>query len=272
MSSLGRITHINRFPFKSMQGEALDVVEVDEGGIKGDRTWALRDVDTNKIVSAKRPSLWRELLNCTATGVGDQVKVTLPDYSQWEVTDPGLEEALSKLFGRGVKIELATQTQQGVYASDWPEIEGLSLSGEVDIPINLAGQGTSFVDVSALHFITSASLLALSSLVPETGTDLRRFRPSLVIETKAGEGFIENDWEGKSLLVGEVQIEVGIPTPRCVMPTLAQGELSSIPEVLRSLAANNRVTSMLGTFASLGSYASVTQGGTIHVGDEVRFA
>lgn len=255
-----------------MQGEALQSVPVDEGGIDGDRTWALRDLETDKIVSAKRPSLWRELLNCQARGVGREVTVTLPDKSEWSVVDPKLETALSELFGRPVKVELATQTQQGVYASDWPEIEGLSLAGSVDIPVNLAGQGTSFVDVAALHFITTASLAALAELVPETGTDLRRFRPSLVIDTDTDPGFIENEWEGRTLKLGEVQIEVGVPTPRCVMPTLAQGDLASLPEVLRTLASNNRVTSMLGTFASLGSYASVNGAGVINVGDEVTFA
>jgi uncharacterized protein len=70
MSTVGTVATINRFPVKSMQGEALDEALVDENGIAGDRTWALRDVETDKLVSAKRPRLWRAMLDCRVTGLG----------------------------------------------------------------------------------------------------------------------------------------------------------------------------------------------------------
>ena len=43
-------------------------------------------------------------------------------------------------------------------------------------------------------------------------------------------GFVENEWLGRKLAIGdEVRIAVAMPDPRCVMPSLAQGDLPGIP-------------------------------------------
>src|SRR5690606_38604067 len=102
--------------------------------------------------------------------------------------------------------------------------------------------------------------------------DVRRFRPSVVIDTPDLSGFAEDDWTGAALRVGEVELVVGDPTPRCVMTTVAQQELRRDPEILRAIARHNRRTNPLGTFACLGVYATVTTPGTIRVGDEVTLS
>lgn len=270
MSAIGTIASLHRFPVKSMQGDAPESVEVDANGIVGDRTWALRDVETAKLVSAKRPRLWRAMLDCHATGTGDDVMVHLPSGVGFAIADPALVVALTELLGREVTIEAATGPGQGTYASDWPEIEGLSLSGEIDLPTNITGQGTSFIDVEVLHLMTSASLATLGATGPDTAADLRRFRPGIVLDTPSLAGFAENDWTGRTLRIGDVELAVGVPTPRCIMTTVEQGDLPARPEVLRTLAADNRITTDLGTFACLGVYASVSRSGTITAGDAVE--
>lgn len=270
MTVQGTVALINSFPVKSMQGEALASVRVDENGIAGDRTWALRDVETGKLVSAKRPRLWRAVLDCTATGTGDDVVVTLPSGERFGVKDPGLLSALEKLLGREVALEAATGPGQGVYESDWPEIEGVDLVGEFDLPTNITGEGVTFVDVGVLHILTSASLAALGAVGPATATDVRRFRPSILLDTPGLDGFVEDRWQGRTVRLGEVEIVVGDPTPRCVMTTLAQGDLPAEKSVLTTLASEHRLTSDLGTFACLGAYATVTRAGTLNLGDPVE--
>ncbi|PYO32274.1 MAG: MOSC domain-containing protein, partial [Candidatus Rokuibacteriota bacterium] len=49
---------------------------------------------------------------------------------------------------------------------------------------------------------------------------------------------------------------------RCVMTTLAQGDLSRDPGILRTAAQHNQV--------NVGVYAAVVRGGTIRRGDPVR--
>ncbi|MEM9091044.1 MAG: MOSC N-terminal beta barrel domain-containing protein [Cyanobacteria bacterium P01_F01_bin.53] len=52
---VGMLKALWRYPVKSMQGEALEASEVGEKGLLGDRTYALWDVKTNRIASAKNP-------------------------------------------------------------------------------------------------------------------------------------------------------------------------------------------------------------------------
>lgn len=270
---IGTVASLHRFPVKSMQGDSPASVEVDENGIVGDRTWALRDTETGKLISAKRPRLWRAMLDCVATGTGDDVAVTLPSGDTFEIGDAGLPLALEALFGRSVAIEASTGPMQGTYESDWPELEGISLAGEMEFPTNLTGEGTSFVDLGILHLLTTTSMASLAAANGEVTVDHRRFRPSILLDTPDLDGFPENVWNGQTLTIGSgadaVVISLGEPAPRCVMTTVAQPDLPREPGVLQTIAAENKLTNELGTFACLGCYASVEAGGAITVGDPV---
>jgi uncharacterized protein YcbX len=62
-----------------------------------------------------------------------------------------------------------------------------------------------------------------------------------------------------------------MPTMRCVMTTLAQGDLPDDRGVLRAATTHNRVEiSGLGHWACVGAYASVSAPGSICVGDEIE--
>ncbi|MET7332871.1 hypothetical protein [Nonomuraea sp. NPDC005650] len=68
-----------------------------------------------------------------------------------------------------------------------------------------------------------------------------RYRPNLVIGTEA-EGFVENDWVGRELRIGdEVALAVIVAGPRCAVPTLGHGSLGRDPDALRTVARHNRV-------------------------------
>jgi uncharacterized protein YcbX len=63
---VGTIAALWRFPVKSMLGERLDATEVSGSGLAGDRAYALIDTTTGKVVSAKNPRLWPNMLGCRA--------------------------------------------------------------------------------------------------------------------------------------------------------------------------------------------------------------
>ena len=90
------------------------------------------------------------------------------------------------------------------------------------------------------------------------------------------EGFIENDWVGRTITVGhEVRLRVTDPTPRCAVPTLPQPGLARDPGLLRLIAQHNSppIPTLGGAaWPSIGVYAVVEQGGTIHRGDHVRIS
>ena len=65
-----------------------------------------------------------------------------------------------------------------------------------------------------------------------------------------------------------MRITVGLPTPRCVVPTRAHEELPADPRVLRTLAADHRIA--LGRFGNqpcAGAYAEVDRAGALAVGE-----
>ena len=146
----------------------------------------------------------------------------------------------------------------------WPDYHWLEQSDEIfefELPA-----GT-FFDGAPIHLVTTATVSTrLASLAPYSRFDLERFRPNLVIEcADSTGGFVENDWVGRTLLIGsQVRLLVTRPTFRCVMTTLPQGSLPKDPDVLRTAVQNNQ--------GNVGVYAIVAQSGTIQRGDAVTLA
>jgi uncharacterized protein len=142
----------------------------------------------------------------------------------------------------------------------------------------------SFVDFAAVHVVTTATLDALGDAHPRGVVDGRRFRPNVVVRMRGGEPFAENRWPGRRVAIGDAAgLRVVVPTPRCVVPTLAQGQggqgsygppgLAEDPEVLRAAARLNRVPVLdLGVLTCVGAYADVEAPGQIRIGDLVRIA
>src|SRR5579859_4186060 len=102
-----------------MLGEELEAANVGEGGIVGDRAYALRDRETGKVASAKHPKLWPGLFTCRAAFVeaprpGEElpaVQIELGDGTS-VMSDAGdIDAVLSRYFGR--EVELARATQNG---------------------------------------------------------------------------------------------------------------------------------------------------------------
>ena len=80
-----------------------------------------------------------------------------------------------------------------------PDIEGLEHRDTVtewELPA-----GT-FYDLAVVHLLTTATLDRLRELYPAGRFEARRFRPNIVIST-AEPGFVENDWLGRTVTVGE---------------------------------------------------------------------
>src|SRR3954452_23064085 len=107
MESLGSIVELWRYPIKSMRGEQLTSVSAGERGLAGDRGWAVLDSETGKIASAKRPKLWLELLQCSASYVSEPngagaaaVRITTAAGREITSDDPDCDAQLSEMVGR----------------------------------------------------------------------------------------------------------------------------------------------------------------------------
>jgi len=282
--SVGRIATIWRYPVKSMGGEELPETTVTERGVPGDRSMALLDCETGKVASAKHPRRWGMLLDCQARLVGFSVgsttpaiQITLPDGRTLESGQEDINERFAQLLGRSVTLS-SVPPPQAETEREYPDVVGLPVSGMFFAgQIGLGAPSGTFFDYAPIHLLTTASMAALRRVAPNSAVDLRRFRPNLVIATPDAEGFVENDWVGRTLLLGDgIRLRVTDPTPRCVIPTLPQGiNLPRDPSLLRTIAAHNRppIPTLGGVnWPSIGVYATVEHGGTVRDGDEVRLA
>jgi uncharacterized protein len=263
-SSLGSLASLHRYPVKSMMGEALNAASVTPRGLFGDRSYALHDSETGKVVSAKNPRKWPNLFSYHATYTSPpiagsavpSVRVTLPDGGFAVSSSPDFASALSAILGRSVTL-LATPPQNAQLEEYWPDMEELA---NRDVVTDEGLPEGTFFDLAVLHVLTTSTLDKLRELNPRSRFEPRRFRPNLIIDTGGQEGFVENDWIGKTIAIGaEVRIQVTGPCPRCVMTTLSQADLPKDPAVLKTAAQHNE--------ARVGAYASVVQTGTIRVGD-----
>lgn len=283
LTTAGAVVALWRYPVKSMLGEELNAAEVAEQGLLGDRAHALVDHATGKVASAKNPRKWGRLFDCRAAfvepPVADQplppVRVTLPDGRHLVTGLDDVDGALSAVLGREVALR-AVAPKGSALEEYWPDIEGLAHREAVtEEAIGLGAPAGTFFDYATVHLLTTATLDHLRALYPTGRFEVRRFRPNLVVEPVAGTaGFVENDWVGRTLLVGEeVSLRVTNPCPRCVMTTLPQADLPRDVGILRAAADHNRVpVPAFGGEAmpSVGIYGVVDQGGTVRRGDPIR--
>ncbi len=260
-SVVGSLVSLWRYPVKSMMGEELNASEVTESGLLGDRAYALVDAETGKIISAKLPRKWGILFDCRAAlNSPTQVKITLPDGKIVMGDAADVDRILSETFGRKVKLETAAPERPSIEMYT-PDIEGLP---DANAESNANIRSSTFFDAATVHLLTTATLNQLQSLTPTSRFETRRFRPNAVIgAANNATGFVENDWVGKTLAIGdEVRLKITEPCPRCVMTTMPQGELPRDIEILRTAVKHNG--------GHIGIYAHVLQGGTIRRGDTVE--
>jgi uncharacterized protein YcbX len=235
---IGTITGLWRYPVKSMLGERRESLLLERRGVVGDRLYAVRD-EAGKFGSGKTTRRFRlmdGLDRFRARYDGVTPLITFPDGVTLSGDDPMVHARLSDVLGINVR-----------------------LSPEGDI---------SHFDDGPIHLVTTASLRALGELLAQDEiqdeVDARRFRPNIVIET-SGEGFQEDSWEGREILLGDVvRLRVTKQTARCVMVTFAWDELREEPRALRALAQAHD--------ACMGVYADVLVPGLLRTGATARFA
>jgi MOSC domain-containing protein len=260
MTVAGTVATLWRYPVKSMQGEELNAAEVTTAGLLGDRRLAVIDALTGKVAGAKNPRKWPGFFYFRAAYTAPPrsgealpaVRITTPDGTSATTDDPGLAALLSKALGREVSVSAGLAQ---AIAED--------LEDSADEVVSWQLPTETFVDSSPLHLLTTATLDRLRSAYPAGRFEPRRFRPNIVVVTPGqAEGFAENDWVGRQLAIGDrVRLLVTELTGRCVMTTLAQGDLPHDRGILKTAVERNG--------AAAGVYAQVLAGGPVRHGDAV---
>lgn len=213
----GSVLSLQRWPVKSMAGESVDALSVDELGAVGDRVHAVFasiNGERRRINAEVVPRLlaWRAAYPgasgaLTREGL-PQPAITAPDGRSRPWDDPELPSALGDDLGR--EITLLRET-----------------SGQQDRP------GT-------VHVTVQASLRALEESL-DAQIDARRFRSNLHVALDA-EPYAEEGWIGRRLRIGEAELDVVEGCVRCAIPTRDPDTQEKWPQLLRWLAAERATT------------------------------
>jgi uncharacterized protein YcbX len=257
---IGTVRELWQYPVKSLQGERVLAVALDDTGPVGDRAWGVLDVATGELLSAKRTGV---LLEAAVRGS----TVTLPTGAAHDVGTAALDAALAEWLGREVRL---------VHVRDEASLpQSMHLDNEdlTSLVIRWRSPRGRYVDLFPLHFLTTATLASAARAHPDLDWDVRRFRPNLVIDTVVH----ERELLGATLRMGEAVVRVPEQlTERCVMTTRAQNVngLDAQRSLLRTLArdagnADAALTAGSGT-TPFGAYLEVVSAGRVAEGDPVE--
>jgi len=276
---------IHRYPVKSLQGETLERATLGANGVPGDRAWATRDEVRGGIRGGKKiPAL----MECAArypqepplTGPAPAAEITAPGGDAFLTSDADANQRLARAIGHDVTLwPLLPADRLDHYrrgAPDDPDFqqELRAIFGrQPDEPLPDLGAfppeilefesppGTYF-DAFPLLLLSTASLRTMQAAASDSRFDVRRFRPNLLVDCGAAEGFPEREWVGRRVRIGSTLLHVEMACPRCVMTTHGFGDLPKDPGIMRALVQQ--------TGGNLGVYARVIEPGELAVGDAVE--
>jgi uncharacterized protein YcbX len=225
-----RVVGLWRFPVKSLGGEQIERVAVGERGLAGDRQWAIRDLGTGKMLTARRePKLLFASARLTDTG---DVAITLPDGH----TD------LSAWLGYAVELVRAAPGVRGTFENP--------LDFEHD------AEWMEWTGPDGVFHDSKRSRFSLVSRTTMRDWDERRFRTNVIVD---GDG--EDDFVGRHIRVGTTEADVTKQIDRCVMTTRAQPGVARDLDVLRTINKERAGNLAIGCV--------VTTPGAVAIGDSV---
>jgi uncharacterized protein YcbX len=206
---IGRVAQVNRYPVKSMRGEALAAIDIGWSGFDGDRQYAfLRTQDRSRFpwFTARIYSemvLYSARYDAPDATKSSTVKVQGPDGAFCDVTAP----ALTAYFSTAAKEDVGLlRLGRGAFDA---------------MPISVVGQGT---------------LDAVQDAYGQTVAPAR-FRPNIIIDSGR-----ERDWLGKCLVFGDAEtgprLRVNKPIDRCAFITVDPVTAVRDPKLLRCVVEN----------------------------------
>jgi hypothetical protein len=232
MTEVGRVRAIYRYPVKSMAGELMSSAQLGWHGLEGDRRMAFvrSGIRTGMpwLTAGKLPSL--------------VTYVPLPDADDAlpsRVRTPNGKEL--ELHGDALRAEIATAH---------------------GAPVELLQLNNGIFDDAPLSIITTNAIATVTGEAG-VGTDPRRFRPNVLIDTPGGSPFPEDAWVGRTLHIGEGEdapaVSVCTRDVRCAMLNLDPDTAAVDARLLKAAVRLNQNCA--------GVYVTIIKTGPIRVGD-----
>ncbi len=250
-------------PIKSCAGIALPRAQLQRRGLEHDRRWMVVDENGRFLTQRTLPQM--ALVRTLLEGRGLRV--------EHDAQAP-LELPFSHADGARIEIEVWSHHGPAVRhdeGSAWfTRVLGrpaqlVCMPDEIVRPVlsetALPGDQVSFADGFPLLIASSSSLADLNQR-SNFRSDVRRFRPNLVIDGALP--WAEDGW--RRLRVGDLVIRVTTPCARCSVPGLDPDSAAATPEPLRTLARFRRRDHQV----YFGMNAVPDDAGVLAVGDSVE--
>ncbi len=221
-----------------MSGEPLDVADVGWHGLDGDRRMAFRLADNRGGFPWLTASKLPELILFAPQRRGPASDGQLPTH----VRTPEGEELT--IFGQELAAEVSRRHGS---------------------PVEMMHLSRGIFDEASISVITSATVDEIGRLAAQP-SDVRRFRPNIVIASQRSVPFEEDDWVGGVLTFGETTgAAIGVTNrdERCSMVNFDPDSARPAAEVLKAIVRvrDNKA----------GVYGTVTRRGALAVGQPVFF-
>jgi uncharacterized protein YcbX len=259
MNIVGTVESLWRYPVKSMRGEQLQSAFAGFSGIYGDRIYAFRDA----AAPAGFPYLTareREHMLLFQPLFRNATHAAKPaNQDEAEALPPGV----TPIYGDADDLLVDVQTPEGAtHAVDDPALLHLLKQGLRERhQLHLMRSERALTDCRPVSLF---SLQTVQQLSGDLGVSLdkRRFRANLYLDLHATDGFVEDQFVGHTLRIGEkVSLAILERDPRCKMITLDPDTAEANPAVMKHVAHARD--------GKVGIYAAVLTEGTLHPGDQV---
>jgi uncharacterized protein YcbX len=259
VSVIGTVESLWRYPVKSMRGEELDELFAGYAGVYGDRLFAFESSASPKGFPFFTGRDQRQMIRY-------RPRFRHPEKAARPINLAEAEKAggANPISANATDLMIDVEIPDGkTFAIDDPKlIDHLRANIDAKHDLTLLRSDKAITDCRPLSIFAVQSAKKLGD---ETGVavDKRRFRANVYLDLSSSEGFVENEFVGKSLRIGpKVVVHVVDRDPRCMMITLDPDTADKTPAILKAVAQAHD--------GMAGVYGAVLAEGMIRKGDPVE--
>jgi uncharacterized protein YcbX len=229
------LSNLTYYPIKACRGFDVAASYVERMGLEHDRRMMVVTPEGGFLTQREYP----RLALVTPTLKNDSVTLSAPDFDsiQFGIQKSGTPTSVNIWKSKGVSaIDQGDESAQ--WFSDWLGVsvrlvhvdERYKRKLNPDYAVS-AEDHTGFADGYPILIISEASLQDLNSKL-ESALPMNRFRPNIIV--KNCEPFAEDTW--KRVKIGDIEMALVKPCPRCVVTTIDKETLQKNKEPLKTLS------------------------------------
>ncbi len=247
-----RVLRTGLTPLKGSRHLGLPCVDLTLDGPVGDRVFCLVDRERAQVLRTVENA---SLLQARVGYSGGVLSAELPSGTVSGTPAPTGESVKVDYWGRTAAVDVHAGPWADAFAAHLGRAPGSLVLGRVAAPGEV-------VYGASVSLVTTASLADLSERAGADVPDVQ-LRATFTIETDTP--YVEDGWAGRRIALGEAEVEVRGPIPRCVVIDLDPETGARRTYALSALADYRRRESDV----YFGVDAVVTRPGRVTVGDPV---